>query len=429
MPLIQIQITMKLFYSHLNQAMDDLTDAVANILRQPRRTHTQITSLYEKFGKIEFFRNFSNNDQKATVYEFLSRMKFEEAYPGNVIFFKGEPATKFYIVLEGEVAIFLEEEAGKAQSQCPYPIIAELHLNNPRVFDQQTKTFLLSQVAVQKDGQAFGELGVMQNKPRMATVIATKYTSFGTLSTEDFKAILQPALLNETDVKIKYFKSILDRAFHFDEIWRLTAFFNRVKLEKYSVLAHENQDFTKIFIIAQGAIQLEKNICYDGNEDSYSLGRSNSSEVKQKNFNGLDRNSLQAQSSNGLRQGNYLLDQPLMVQENPFSSNSHQMKDDPLFKKIHKHLINSQPVVVYGQNQFIGFKEFMENKPQYYFTARVLEAGYGYWIHVTNMRRCLAEFHTFGQFFFERHKSLLRILNVSQLGVTRSDVSYQATCL
>lgn len=410
--------------------MDEPKSSVLNILRQPRKTHTQITSLYDKIGKIDFFRNFSNNDQKGTVYEFLSRMKLEEISAGGVVFFKGEPANKFYVVMEGEVAIFLDEEEEKqGLKECPYPIITQLHSANPRIFNQQTKAFLLSMVAVLKGGQAFGELGVMQSKPRMATVIATKNSSFGILSTEDFKATLQPALLNETDVKIKYLKAILDRVSHFDEVWRLSAFFNRVKLEKYSVLTHEDGEFSKVYIIAQGAIQLEKNICYDGDEESYLLGRSKSSEFKPRGNQRLNWGNYQTHQNNSQLHGDLRLEQSPPLHHSTSTTNRPQTKKNSLFKKTHRYLISAQPVVVYGQNQFIGFKEFMEDKSRYYFTARVLESGYGYWIHVSNLRRCVREFQTFGNFFYKRHEPLLRVLNVSQLGVARANVPHKTTGL
>lgn len=387
--------------------MENINSTI-HIIQQPRKSHHQVSKLYEKLGRIDFFRHYSNNDQKAVVYELLSKIHLEYCEANSIVFMRGEIATKFYIVIEGEVAVFLDDDKGNPDG-CPYPEFEKKHRDDPVFFDKSTGKFLMNRVAVLKDGQAFGELGVMNNKPRLATVIAVKRCTFGILKTEDFRSTLQPAILNETDKKVRYFKQLLDQSCHFDEIWRLSAFFYRVKFDKYQTIVHENEKFEKLFVIAEGLIQLEKDIVIDdeeANEPDEPQPQSNNGFLSNRgncrtSFKGMSEFSHDIKTlthCNTTCRLKTTREAPLAKME--------------LFKRTHKKKIHSQPIVVYGQNQFFGFKEFLESRTTNFFSAKVIEPGYGYWIHVSNMQRCFNDFRSFELFFMNRHKTSLRILNV-----------------
>jgi CRP-like cAMP-binding protein len=383
-------------------------NSTIQIIRQQRKSSYQISQLYAKLGRIDFFRQYANNDQKAVVYELLSKVKLEHCEANSAVFMRGEIATKFYIVIEGEVAVFLDEDKGNPNG-CPYPEFEAQQKQNPLFFDQTTGKFLMNRVAVLKEGQAFGELGVINNKPRLATVIAVKRCSFGILMTDDFRSTLQPAIVGETDKKVRYFKQLLDQSCHFDEVWRLSAFFTRVKFDQYQTIVTEDEEFDRIFVIAEGLIQLTKNINIDeapatrveGSLPQVNSGFRSNREVtelacKHKILSNKDLRTLTHYNSS------FKMKEP---QETP-------PPQIDLFKRTNKRKIYSQPIVVYGQNQFFGFKEYLESKTINFFSAKVVEPGYGYWIHVSNMRRCFNDFRSFETFFMERHCSLLQILNV-----------------
>jgi CRP-like cAMP-binding protein len=405
--------------------MEIITQSTIDIIRSQRKSFNQVTKLYEKLGKIDFFRNYANKDQKAVVYDLLSKMKLEE-YPANkVVFMRGEVATKFYIILEGEVAIFLDDDKG-LQNKCPYPAIEKNFSADPQFFCQNTQRFLLTRVAVMKEGQSFGELGVMHGKPRLASVLTTKDSSFGVLSSEDFRTILQPSILVETDKKVRYFKSLLDRSCHFDEIWRLTAFFQKITFEKYQTLLNENEGSNRLFVIVEGLIQLEKNICFEDPDYKKQLAIKDeqilSPHLAKNSFS--NRITLSSLGNDPFMYSGFNApctqarkSQKIFEIEKK-SSTIH----NELFKKVHKKTIHGQPIILYGQNQFIGFKEFLEDRNRSFFTARIVEPGYGYWIHVSNMRRCFSDFKTFETFFMERHRPMLKSLNVTLIGFSLQSI-------
>jgi hypothetical protein len=387
--------------------MENLYSTI-QIIRQPHKSHQQIAKLYEKLGRVDFFRNYSNNDQKAVVYELLSRMKLESCNANSIVFMRGEIANKFYIVLEGEVAVFLDDDKG-SPTGCPYPEFEKIHRENSIFFDQTYGKFLMNRVAILKEGQAFGELGVMHNKPRVATVVAVKRCTFGVLMADDFRSTLQPSILNEADKKVRYFKYLLDQSCHFDEIWRLSAFFYRVKFDKYQTLVIENEEFERLFIITEGLIQLEKDIILDEespSEPEVSFPKTGTGFLSTRNMCSTSvnlKNFFRAEPRTSTnRSGNFKIK----------TQRDSPMNETNLFKRTHRKKIHSQPVIVYGQNQFFGFKEFLESRNTNFFTAKVIEPGYGYWIHVSNMRHCFEDFRGFEAFFMSRHRPLLKTLNV-----------------
>jgi len=391
-------------------------NSTIQMISRPRKSHHQISKLYEKLGRIDFFRHFSNNNQKAVVYELLSKIHIEYCEANTIVFRRGDLATKFYIIVEGEVAVFLDEEKGNSKG-CPYPEFETKYRDDPSFFDKTNGRFLMNRVAVLKDGQGFGELGVMNNKPRLATVLAVKRCAFGILLTEDFRSTLQPTIMTETDQKVRFFKQLLEQSCHFDEVWRLSAFFNRIKFEPYQIVMHENEEFEKLFVIVEGLIQLEKDIVISDENDfalekmqqSAKKGSLSERETTRRCYPGLGE-SIQFSSRKTFAN-------PMgELSTNQSDVKTSVMKMD-LFKKTQKKTIYGQPIVVYGQNHFLGFKEFLESSATNFFRAKVIEPGYGYWIHVGNMQRCFSDFRNFELFFMQRHAPLLRTLNVDLKGI------------
>jgi hypothetical protein len=93
------------------------------------------------------------------VTEFLAaRGVSEEHYaPGDVIFREGDPGDRMYAVMDGEVEVFHEEEDGRVL------VVASLGR-----------------------GQYFGEMAILSNVPRVASVRAVSAVRVAVLGREDF---------------------------------------------------------------------------------------------------------------------------------------------------------------------------------------------------------------------------------------------------
>ncbi|MCX7997601.1 MAG: cyclic nucleotide-binding domain-containing protein, partial [Leptospiraceae bacterium] len=116
---------------------------------------SQAKAELQKLPKIEVHKNgtYQNN--------------VKNYYPGEIIFCEGEPGDSLYVVMEGEVKI--TRNTGNA----------EITMN------------------ILNAGQIFGEMALLDNKPRSATAIANKNTKLAVVSKVNFQSTteLNPKLM------------------------------------------------------------------------------------------------------------------------------------------------------------------------------------------------------------------------------------------
>ncbi len=114
-------------------------------------TPADITSVFrDKYVRLaremDLFKGLNPDELLAIMSTGMS----EAAAKGTVIFSKGSPGTKMYVILEGEVEI----------------------IHNDKVIGTLGK------------GEMFGEMGLLSRKPRSATVVAKEASSFFILTEE-----------------------------------------------------------------------------------------------------------------------------------------------------------------------------------------------------------------------------------------------------
>lgn len=106
-------------------------------------------------------------EQIAAVSPRLKRRAFE---PGEAIIHQGDPPDNFYIVLQGQAEVLYEDLEGRSEV-----------------------------VDVRKQGDFFGETGLLQDRPRSATVRADADSGVEllSLSREDFQAMMDESKATE----------------------------------------------------------------------------------------------------------------------------------------------------------------------------------------------------------------------------------------
>ena len=131
----------------------------------------KIISFFEHLNymlKTEMFRNTSINK----IIQICSLMKKEKFSPNEYIFEKGDEAKKFYVIKKGAVIVW----------------------NNDKRIRELEK------------GNCFGELALLSNEPRSATLQAKDYTTLYVLEKNDFINSIDKKLLDYLNVKM----SLLD---------------------------------------------------------------------------------------------------------------------------------------------------------------------------------------------------------------------------
>lgn len=93
----------------------------------------------------------------------------------------GERGKSFYVILKGTVSIF---------ANVPKKVVP-----NDATPDDLSQLFELAEVNVLRSGSYFGELALLNDTPRTATIICKEDTDFAVLDVEDFKNILGTLLI------------------------------------------------------------------------------------------------------------------------------------------------------------------------------------------------------------------------------------------
>jgi len=101
---------------------------------------------------------------QAEVETVAAKLQTVTVPAGDVIVRQGAPADKFFIIVEGEVEV-VHEQDGQAR-----------------------------QLATLGDGQFFGEMAILRDTPRMATVRATKDTTLFAMERDSFRSLVAQSM-------------------------------------------------------------------------------------------------------------------------------------------------------------------------------------------------------------------------------------------
>ncbi len=115
-------------------------------------------NILEYLKKIPLFKNFSDKELK----NIASIIKERNYKKGDIIVKQGEEGIGLFIIKSGKVKVSKTLSSGK-------------------VLD----------IAIHSDGEYFGELSMLDNKPRSATVTALEDTQTFVMSYWEFKALLE----------------------------------------------------------------------------------------------------------------------------------------------------------------------------------------------------------------------------------------------
>ncbi|MFP4267355.1 MAG: ATP-binding protein [Spirochaetaceae bacterium] len=107
---------------------------------------------------IPFFKNLSDDD----IRQIMKYCRETEYTSGNIVFNEGDRADRFYIVMSGEVEVWKDYESSEADM-----------------------------LAVHGEGKLFGEMALVDDLPRSATVVSRTDTRMLFINDEEFQRLLE----------------------------------------------------------------------------------------------------------------------------------------------------------------------------------------------------------------------------------------------
>ena len=161
--------------------------------------------LYSFLRKVYFFRDLPDH-QIQKIQKVCHQIEYQ---PGTVIFEEGSQADRFYIVAEGAVEVWKDYE------------LPEKDL-----------------LAVHEPGHLFGEMALIDELPRSATVLAKEPTRLFYIARDDFQRIIQ----DNSEIAISILKSVTDMVRSSNEYFVENLRDRAKELEKTNLALQEAQE-------------------------------------------------------------------------------------------------------------------------------------------------------------------------------------------
>lgn len=226
----------------------------------------------------EFFKNLIEEQQSDEIHRMCcSVMDICEYFQGQGIIKFGEVGSNFYIILKGRVGVFLprvqrgtltmqevvqNKKTGRKMSVFKYTTVDSKKL-------QRSDSILLKPiidynvfelVKEMGPGESFGEMALINNKPRAATVTAMTNTTLAVLSKSNFKKLIEKFTEKRIEEKIRFLKSypMFHKCTKFG-IMKLSFYFNVKRVVKGQVLYKIGDPTDGLYFITKGEFMVKSN--------------------------------------------------------------------------------------------------------------------------------------------------------------------------
>ncbi|EAR84263.2 cyclic nucleotide-binding domain protein (macronuclear) [Tetrahymena thermophila SB210] len=159
---------------------------IVEILKKPplTRLQSQLVQLQKATENIKFFKELNEKEKDDEIHKQCCQYMMYEQHPkGHPVIVINTVGDKFYIILSGSCSVHIKKNQ-----------------------DDQSEIPELIKVAVMPTGAGFGELALISNKPRMATIICEEDCEFLTLQKRPFDKILKNK--NQINSKLAYLESL-----------------------------------------------------------------------------------------------------------------------------------------------------------------------------------------------------------------------------
>ncbi|CAI2383669.1 unnamed protein product [Moneuplotes crassus] len=126
----------------------------------------------------------------------------------------------------------------------------------------------LNPITTASNGAAFGELALLNDKPRSATIITLEDTHFAILEKVDFKRVMEKSLKNKFAAKVNFlnnFPFIQNLTKIAKE--KLSLLMKRVECKSGQRLTTEGEDLKYIYLIEEGEFEVQKTVYFNKKVD------------------------------------------------------------------------------------------------------------------------------------------------------------------
>jgi CRP-like cAMP-binding protein len=153
------------------------------------------------------------------------------------VFSQGDTGTKFYVILEGRVGVYLNLEDPATGLRAP------------------------TQVGMLSKGDAFGELALLHNKPRAATIRCLANCHFAVLEKNDYVKTIAKVHENKLTQKIDFLLSLpMFRSWTRGSMQKLSYYFKEKAYTRRQIVVKSGDSVSEVLIIREGEVEVRKEV-------------------------------------------------------------------------------------------------------------------------------------------------------------------------
>lgn len=218
-----------------------LSQAIQVLQEHPsRRKEPQIDLLSSYLANIKFFAELQAKMQVEVVKTCCKYLTYEAWRRGEIVFHRGDPGTKFFILLSGCAGIYVR----------PPPS------NSPE--DRQSE---LKEVKEVHPGDSFGELALITNANRAATVQCKSDCHFAVLDKADYLRILGKLEHIRLGEVVDFLLSLpLFSGWGKQAAQRISYYFTPITYIRKQCVYRSNETPTHVYIIKSGEFEISQDI-------------------------------------------------------------------------------------------------------------------------------------------------------------------------
>ena len=248
----------------------------------------------------DYFKNLKNNSTQLKMDKIAKICKLEKFKPNEAIIVYGDIGEKFYIVLEGQVGVFLPEYYEKEMTPFEYFKLIEkikrvdnfkyerLKLKNKEMnFDNTNMNVLYNSKFMKNkikffleknekkgeygEGFTFGDIALLRQTTRNATIKSLNNTICLSIDKNDYikamKEIESKQLIKDIDLFKKKYQFF--NCFDNGKMIKIFNCFSKIELYKGDYLFHQNDINDNIYIIVRGNFEVYSYISYSWLNEYY----------------------------------------------------------------------------------------------------------------------------------------------------------------
>jgi CRP-like cAMP-binding protein len=203
------------------------------------RTPALLNMLLAYTKDIEFFRNLVKDNSLQAHVACCSFIKHEQFSADQQVFAAGDIGKKFYIILQGSVSILIP-----------------LNKTIPIEFEE---------VNVLREGQTFGELALIRDDTRSASIICKEETHFAVLEKQDFKRIIGEVTERRLAEVVSFLRSLpMFAQMTRKSLTKLSYYFKQRLFTRKQVVYREGEEADLVYFVKEGEFQLLKKVRLNG---------------------------------------------------------------------------------------------------------------------------------------------------------------------